>query len=131
VTVVLVDHHLEGQASLLAETFVADGWMEFSPIRWVTFADVGLPVDANDRSVWRFVQTERMLLLTANRNMEGKDSLEQTLRDECTPTSLPIVTVSRRARLAERDYRARCAVRLVELILDLENHQGVPRLFFP
>ncbi|MEL6260616.1 MAG: DUF5615 family PIN-like protein [Cyanobacteria bacterium J06626_6] len=41
------------------------------------FADVGLPMDSSDRIVWKFAQTNRMILITANRDMKGDDSLEQ------------------------------------------------------
>ncbi len=39
-------------------------------------------------SVWRFTQEKGMILLTDNRNMEGQNSLEQTIREENTLTSL-------------------------------------------
>ncbi len=72
-----------------------------------------------------------MLLLTGNRNMDGEDWLEQTLREENTSTSLPVITISRIDSLRERAYRLRCARRLVEIVLYLEQYRGVGRLFIP
>jgi hypothetical protein len=31
----------------------------------------------------------------------------------------------------DREYRAQCAVRLVDILLDLENYRGVGRIFIP
>jgi len=45
----------------------AEGWLELLSMRLVTFAEVGLSQDSNDRVVWRFAQKEGMILLTANR----------------------------------------------------------------
>jgi len=128
---VLVDHNMEGQATILWGTLVAGGWLDMVPLRLVTFAEVGLPVDSSDRVVWRFVQAQQMLLLTDNRSMKGADSLEQTLREETIPTSLPVLTIGNVNRLDERPYREECAERLVEIVLDLEYYAGVTRLFIP
>ena len=72
-----------------------------------------------------------MVLLTHNRNMKGDDSLEQTIREDNTPTSLPAVTIGRIDRIRERAYRERCAVRLIEIGLDIENYLGTGRIFIP
>ena len=72
-----------------------------------------------------------MILLTANRSMKGNDSLEQVLREENNPNSLPVLTISSLARFDERDYRDRCVDRIVEIVLDIENYRGVGRLFIP
>jgi len=97
----------------------------------MTFAEVGLPFDSDDRTVWRFVQVQRMLLLTDNRSMKGPDSLEQTIREERTSTTLPVITIGSLERLDEQAYRERCATRLVEIALDLDAYAGVTRLFIP
>ena len=81
--------------------------------------------------VWRFAQAHHMLILTANRSMKGPDSLEQTIREENTPASLPVLTISSADRLDESGYREACAARLVEIVLDLEQYQGAGRLYLP
>lgn len=128
---VLVDHNMEGQAILLWGTLAAQGWLDLVPLRLVTFAEVGLPFDSDDRTVWRFVQAQHMLLLTDNRSMKGPDSLEQTIREEQTPTTLPVITIGSLGRLDEQGYRERCATRLVEIALDVAAYAGVTRLFIP
>jgi hypothetical protein len=92
---------------------------------------VELSIESNDRAVWQFAQTQGMLLLTDNRNMEGEDSLEQTLREENSPTSLPVLTIGRLDRLLAFEYREQCAARLMEIILDIDIDRGVGRVFIP
>jgi vacuolar-type H+-ATPase subunit F/Vma7 len=97
----------------------------------VIFEQVGLSADSSDRSVWQFAQTNGMLLLTANRNAKGKDSLEQVMREENTPTSFPIITIGDPERVNEYDYRERCIERLVEIVIDIQDYMGSGRLFIP
>ena len=127
----LVDHNMEGQAILLWGALAAEGWLDLVSLRLLTFGEVGLAFDSDDRTVWRFVQAQRMLLLTDNRSMKGPDSLEQTLREERTSTTLPVITIGSLDRLDEQAYRERCATRLVEIALDLDAYAGVTRLFIP
>ena len=80
----LIDHNLERQAAILLGNIASQGWLDLIPIRFVTFKQISLPVDSNDRIVWRFAQENRMILLTANRNMKDDESLEQVMRQENT-----------------------------------------------
>jgi hypothetical protein len=128
---ILVDHNVEGQATLLWGTLAAEGWLGLLPLQLVRFADVGLPPDASDRDVWRLAQARGMLLLTANRSIREPGSLEQTIRDENTSTSLPVITIGSPDRVDEKSYREACAARLVEIVLDLENYRGTGRIFIP
>ena len=89
-TTILVDHDIEGQVLILWGALSTEGWLELCPLELVTFVQVGLSVDSDDRTVWRFAQAHGMILLTHNRNMNDADSLEQTIREENTPTSLPV-----------------------------------------
>jgi hypothetical protein len=131
VVAVLVDHNIEGQAALLWEEVAAQGWLELVEMTLITFTDAGLPRDTPDRALWRFAQERDMLLLTANRNMTGADSLERTIREESVPTSLPVITIGRSDRIEERDYRRRCAEWLVDIVLYLDRYRGGRRLFIP
>ena len=63
--------------------------------------------------------------------MRGEDSLTLTIREESTPSSLPVLTIGSLDRLVEREYRRRCATRLVEIVLDLDTYLGVGRIFIP
>jgi hypothetical protein len=130
-TTILIDHNLEGQAALLMGTFVEEGWADLFLIRFVTLQDVGLSEKSNDRIGWRFVQTHQMLLLTDNRNMKGRDSLQQTLQEENMLQSLPVLTIGNIHRMVERTYRERCVARLAEILYDLEKYRGTHRIFIP
>ncbi|MEB3292484.1 MAG: DUF5615 family PIN-like protein [Synechococcales bacterium] len=68
----LIDCNLTGDAVLFLGTLSAEGWLDLLPIRFLTFQDVGLPMDSSDRVVWHFAQTNQMILITANRNIEGR-----------------------------------------------------------
>lgn len=70
--IILVDYNLNRQAILLSGSLVNGGWLDLVPIRLVTFLEIGLPADSNDRVVWQFAQANRMLLLTANRNAKSE-----------------------------------------------------------
>ena len=128
---VLVDHNLEGQALLLLGTLQAQSWATLLDLRFPRLADVGLSEVSTDREVWRFARAHQMVLLTENRRMSGPDSLEQTLREENGPSSLPVLTVGAAMRLSQRIYRERCAIRLAEVLMDLDKYLGVGRLFIP
>ncbi len=127
----LIDHNIEGQSLILFGSITSEGWLETLPIRFISFDEVELPINSSDRVVWRFAQENQMILLTANRSMKGEDSLEQVIREECLPTSLPVVTLANVARIIEREYREECVDRLIEIALYLENYLGVSRLFIP
>lgn len=128
----LVDHNLRGHSVVSAGSLAASGWLELISIRFVLFEEAGLAVTSNDRVVWQYAQDSQMILITANRSMKGKDSLEQVMREENTPTSLPVVTIGNIDRLmAEPDYRERCVDRLVDIVIDIEDYQGARRIFIP
>ena len=89
-------------------------------------------MDTNDETVWRFCQEKGYLLLTGNRSAkDGSISLELTVRRLVTKTSLPVLTIGDLERvLDDRQYCERCAERLAEIVLDLEErHLGVTRLY--
>jgi hypothetical protein len=91
-----------------------------------------LPVNSDDRMVWQLAQSNQMILLTANRSMKGKNSLEEVIREEVTSASLPVITIGDADRLLnDPKYRERCATRLVEIVLDIDGYRGVSRLFIP
>ena len=128
---ILIDHNIEGQGVLLWGTLASEGWVELLQIRVSVFVDAGLAFDSSDRDVWRFAQNNGMILITDNRNMDGTDSLEQTIRDEATSSSLPVLTIGKVDRFDEKDYRERCINRLLEILIDVESYLGTGRLYIP
>jgi hypothetical protein len=128
---ILVDYNLTGYIVLFQGTLATEGWLDLLSIRFVTLKAAGLAADTDDRSIWEFAQSNQMLLLTANRNAKGENSLEQTIREEGDETSLPVLTIGSLDRLIEREYRERCSARIVDVILDVENYLGVSRIYIP
>jgi len=128
----LVDHNIEGHSAMLLGEIASQGWLDLIAIQFVTFGEIGLAVESSDRVVWQYAQAEQMILLTANRSMKGKDSLEQVMREENNLTSLPVITVGNADRLlVDFEYRERCAERLVEIAVDINDYKGTRRMFIP
>lgn len=128
----LVDYNLGRHIELLLGNLASQGWLELLPIHFSTFKEIDLPIDSNDRIVWRKAQENQMILLTANRSMKGEDSLEQVLREENTMESLPVITIGNADRLlVDRVYRNLCMDSILEILLDLEIWIGVGRIFVP
>ncbi|MBW4684446.1 MAG: ACP S-malonyltransferase [Komarekiella atlantica HA4396-MV6] len=128
----LVDHNLERHALILSGSISNQGWLDWLSIRFVTLEEMALSIKSDDRIVWQFAQSNQMILLTANRRMKGKNSLEQVLREENIPTSLPVITLGDADRfLKDSDYREACVNRLIEIMLYIENYMGASRVFIP
>lgn len=105
----LVDHNLGGHAQILLGNIASQGWLELLSIRFVTFKEMNLSIDSSDRIVWQVAQENQMILLTANRSMKNKDSLEQVLREENRLDSFSVVTIGNTDRfLEDRAYRNQC-----------------------
>ena len=128
----LIDHNLKGHALILFGAIASQGWLDIVSIQFATFAELDIPTDSDDRIVWRLAQENRMVLLTANRSMKGKDSLEQVMREESTSASLPVVTISNADRLlSDPEYRSRCIESLIEIVLSIDSYRGSQRIFIP
>ena len=127
----LVDYNLDGYALMFLGILTKLGWLKLISIRFVSFREAGLSMDSSDRIVWHYAQENQMTILTANRNMKGKDSLEQVMREENTENSFPVVTIGSLDRFSEPDYRERCVERLIEIVVDIDQYKGVGRLFIP
>jgi hypothetical protein len=128
---ILIDYNLDGYAFIFLGILTKLGWVELLSIEFVTFREVGLSRESSDRTVWDYAQENQMMILTANRNMKGTDSLEQVIREENTETSFPVLTIGSLDRLDESDYRERCVERLIEIVLDIDYYKGAGRLFTP
>jgi len=128
----LIDHNLKGHALVLFGAIASLGWLDVVSIRFITFAEMELAIDSDDRVVWRLTQESQMILMTANRSMKGKDSLEQVMREENTSTSLPVITIANANRLLNNsEYRGRCVESLIEVVLDIDSYRGARRIFIP
>jgi hypothetical protein len=132
---ILADANCAGHLALLLR-LMQEGWRhdvwEGLHLAYVSFADLGLHPDASDRAVWEVCQREQVILLTANRNDAGPDSLEATLQQHNTPHSLPVFTLANDQRvLRDRLYAEAVADRLIEFLFDIDSYRGTGRLYLP
>lgn len=128
---VLLDNDITGFCEQLAGSLRTTGWDEYGLVELVTMKEASLELNTKDREVWRFCQRNGFILLTGNRNNDDDTSLTQTLLDENTATSLPVVTVTDKDRLHEPAYRENCIYGLMEIILYLDRYLGTARQFIP
>ena len=131
---ILADNDVGGAVAALRRIVESEEWAEFSvtlDLRFVEFADVGLTRDASDPAVWQTCQEIGAVLITGNR-ASGAESLEQTIRDQATARSLPVVTIGDPQRVVrDRTYAYECAVNLLDLLDRIETLRGTRRLFIP
>ena len=77
-------------------------------------------------------QRAQVILLTANRNDEGPDSLAATIQQHNTTHSLPVFTLANDQRvLRDRQYAEAVADRLIEFLFDIDSYRGTGRLYLP
>jgi hypothetical protein len=127
----MLDNDVAGFQQLLAGAVESIGWNEYELVEFTTLYEVGFEQDASDREIWRWCQLNSYLLLTANRNQKDSHSLQLTIREENTPASLPVITISDQQRLHNAGYREACVERLLTIVLELSNHLGTGRLYIP
>jgi hypothetical protein len=131
----LIDYNLRGQARQLCRTIQSEPWlleMLPAPIHFIQFEEVGLLEDCRDFDLWQLAQKHHMSILTADRSAkDGNESLQYVIQQCCQPDSFPVVTVSNKERIKDKLYRERCAIRLVEICLEMENYLGVGRIYIP
>jgi hypothetical protein len=123
--------HLRYLLQLLRDETRREFW-DYLALATPTFADLGLQAASSDREVWLCCQREQLVLLTINRNDDGPDSLEATIRSLWTAESLPVLTLSDPERLLhDRAYAERAADKLLQYLFDIEKHLGTGRGFIP
>ena len=131
----LADVNIKGHVARLVALMQGESWREFwdhLAVRYETFPDVGLEASDTDAVVWHKCQDRGIFLLTNNRNDDGPDSLETTMRTFNTPTSLPVFTIGDPDRiLSSAEYADRVIDRLFRYLLEIDNILGTGRLFLP
>jgi hypothetical protein len=132
---VLADHNVEGILEALGYIWFSDTWREIFVqlnLSIEYFDSVGLSPDSADSVVWKTCQEERLVLITANRNADGPESLEAVIRNETQPDSLPVFTLADPQRiLQDRVYAIKTAERLLEYLFEIELHLGAGRIYVP
>jgi hypothetical protein len=131
----MADHNIEGHFTVLLRIWTSDVWEELwgsLGLEVESFVRLGIAYDTSDRELWQMCQQREIVLITANRNDEGPDSLESTIHDLNNLSSLPVLTIANPALvLTSPDYAERVAIQILEYLLYLNNFRGVGRLFVP
>lgn len=114
----LTDVNVQGYLRYLKRLMKDQGLLELLTefdISLATFPDLGLDRGTDDRTLWRYCQDNGWVLFTDNRNHDGVDSLEATLRDSWREGCLPVLTLVDKGRF-ERDptHAARVADSVAE-----------------
>ncbi len=134
-TALLPDTNVDKHGAYLAARMRAPTWREFwdyLQIRLVTFAEAGLQREDSDAVVWQRCQDQQLILLTSNRNDDGPDSLEATIRSRNTPLSLPVFTFGDADRILQSAaYAEQVMVSLFDQLLRLDALRGTGRLYLP
>lgn len=134
-TGILADNDVAGQMAILVRLWHSDLWQEIWTalnIPVLTFEDLGLARDVSDAILWRACQDRQVLLITGNRNDEGPDSLETTIRTQNAPTCLPVFTIADPDRIHQsKAYAERVAEQLLEYLLEIDKVRGTGRLYVP
>jgi predicted nuclease of predicted toxin-antitoxin system len=132
---IVADANIEGHVDRLVARIHATSWVDFwnhLGIVLETFPDIGLADTSPDNEVWRTCQQEQLILITANRNNDGPDSLEATILAENTPNSLPVLTIGDVEELRHSaEYAERVITRLIEILIDIDSYRGTGRLYIP
>ncbi len=132
---ILADINVQGQVSVLLLLLESETWRSLWTalgLRALTFADVGLAPDTSDSIVWQLCQDQGLVLVTANRNDDGPDSLEATLREHNTATSLPVITLAdAEAVRHSRAYADQVVESLLAYLIQIDNCRGTGRLYVP
>jgi len=132
---ILCDHNVEGQVAVLVSVWTSSEWLEL----WLAFgcavetlASLAIPESTLDSELWKLCQSRGIVLITANRNSEGEDSLEVTMRRLCQADSLPVVTIADADRvMIDRGYAEKVAIQIFEVLLEIDRLRGTRRLFVP
>ncbi len=131
----LGDVNIQGHVQILATVLESATWRELwhsLNLPLLTIRDLALPLDVTDAVLWERCQQEQVVLLTANRNKDGPDSLEATLRARNTPQSLPVFTLADADRVRRSgEYAERVVERLLEYLLNIDEVRGTGRLYLP
>ena len=122
---IIADHNIEGHFVVLLRIWTSSVWVslwENLELEVECFDRLGIPYDTSDRDLWQVCQQRSSVLITANRNDEGSDSLESTIRDLNEASSLPVLTIADpELILASQDYAERVAIQVLEYLMDLDN----------
>jgi hypothetical protein len=132
---IMADNDIQGQMRVLVLLLESEAWGDI----WAsldlairTFADISLDPSVADRELWQACQRDQIILVTANRNKVGPDSMEATIQAFNTASSLPVFTLADAKQiLTSRDYANRVVEKLLQYVIEIDNVRGTGRLWLP
>jgi len=132
---IMADNDIQGQMGTLVRLLESEAWLDI----WAslnlavrTFADLSLDPSVADAELWHACQREQIVLITANRNKAGADSMEATIKAFSTASSLPVFTLADPKQiLASREYADRVVTRFLQYLMEIDNVRGAGRLWLP
>jgi hypothetical protein len=132
---ILADINIQGHLAILLRVWESEEWREIwehLALSLHTFEEWGLEQNTPDDVIWRECQARQVVLLTANRNDDGPDSLEATIRNHNAPSSLPVFTFANAARIQhESRYAGQVAIKLLQYFLEIDSVRGAGRMYVP
>jgi hypothetical protein len=132
---IIADHNIQGHLKVLVRIAQTGPWGEIWDevgVEILSFDNLGLSAGASDADLWEACQRHEVVLITANRNKSGTDSLEATIAKSNQSSSLPVFTVSDADQiLTSREYATRVVFQLIEFLFDLDSIRGTGRLYLP
>lgn len=132
---ILADINALGYVEVLVGHMQAPDWAEFWAVLGLIlkcFEDVGLSPNSTDLEIWRICQAEQLILITDNRNLDGPDSLEATIRQHNQPDCLPVFTIADlNAFRTSPLYIERVVESFYEYLLRIDEVRGTGRLYLP
>ncbi len=133
----LADVNVQGHLPYLRQLLeILDLWQVLAELKLelVTFRDLKLPPDLDDRSLWNRCQQDGWVLFTENRNNNGPDSLHATLTDSWQPGRLPVLTLASKGRFEHsRAYAERVTADVAELLFGVAHleYRDQSRIYIP
>ena len=132
---IMADHDVEGHLRVRIRIWSSPDFFELLAETGCTFessARLGLEPNTPDSVVWNLCQEREIILLTGNRNADGHDSLEETIRREFMADSLPVFTISNPSRLMkDPQYAEQVAARIHDYLQELDRLKGAGRVYLP
>ena len=129
------DNDVRGQFEILIRICTSPAWQDIWQgigLRVFTLENLGLAADSPDSEIWHACQEQGLVLVTGNRNAESPYSLENSIRTENKPESLPVLTLADPFAVEhDRRYAQWVAARLMEILFDIDNYRGSGRLYLP
>jgi hypothetical protein len=134
----LADQNIQGHLTHIQQRLERVGILEILEgfgLRLVTFRDLGLAVDIEDRPLWHFCQEHGWVLLTDDRNDDGPSSLQRTIEDGWRPGNFPVLTLASKDRFENvPEYVGRTSEDLATVLFDLLDNGHLtqqPRIYVP